>query len=699
MVDALPLVWALHSEPRLSLDTTVRSLVVLLAIAAGRICSVAGPPEPPPTLTFVFLLAPTRRAMYVLFAMPGAFALLYVASYCRGVVAGGQQRRHGHGHGPRALPTAPQGHDALRPEARGWLLFLSICYLLAGTSFVVLVRCGVNVDVVLTVQYAALLLYSSLYAPALYNNYLQEAQYWKMAPLQRRLMQQSGRQSPGGGPGGGGGGGGRGGGRQSPPGYARAPQLHAAPGTTAGFNRKLLEAALDGVRMIGEEELALHELVGSGGFAEVYRASWVPADGVFSLSSASNGTGSTGGGGGGGGGNNSAASSPRESRQPSRQPSRGATPRSSETRTTAVDLEDAGVQPLVAAAATAAAAQQPPSSAAPAPPPAHKASAPPPAQPPAAQPAAATSPRNSPRKRQVVAVKQLRELPQELATLRAFCKEIQIMQKMWHPNVLCLLGVCAAGDGSLRIVTDFLPRGSIFHLLHRQSNPGPPAPWLALQLLSGCARGMRYLHARTPPIIHRDLKSQNLLVAADGSVQVADFGLSRECLRTAAMTRVGSVQWAAPEVLLGHGYSQKCDVWSFGVVCWELMTARIPFDGMSQVLVASKVALEGMRLPVPPDAPLQLLRLMARCWADEPGKRPEFGEIVAELDAVQQEVPAGPAPWAWLRDGPPTPRGERPVPTIAEGRPAAAAAAAAAAERPTAASDGSAPTPPRPINA
>ena len=295
-----------------------------------------------------------------------------------------------------------------------------------------------------------------------------------------------------------------------------------------------------------------------------------------------------------------------------------------------------------------------------------------------------------PRKRQVVAVKQLRELPQELATLRAFCKEIQIMQKMSHPNVLSLLGVCAAMDGSLRIVTDFLPRGSIFHLLHRQSAPGPPSPWLALQLLAGCARGMRYLHARQPAIIHRDLKSQNLLVAADGSVQVADFGLSRECLRTAAMTRVGSVQWAAPEVLLGHGYSQKCDVWSFGVVCWELMTARIPFDGMSQVLVASKVALEGMRLPVPPDAPLQLLRLMARCWADEPGKRPEFDEIVAELDAIQQEVPAGPAPWAWLRE---TARGERPA-AIAE-RPAAAAAA----ERPTAASDGSEPTPPRPINA
>ena len=115
---------------------------------------------------------------------------------------------------------------------------------------------------------------------------------------------------------------------------------------------------------------------------------------------------------------------------------------------------------------------------------------------------------------------------------------------------------------------------------------------------------------------------------------MADFGLSRECVRTAAMTRVGSVQWAAPEVLLGHGYSEKCDVWSFGVVCWETMTARVPFDGMSQVLVATRVALEGMRLPVPADAPMPLLRLMARCWAEVPALRPDFAEVLAELQAL-----------------------------------------------------------------
>ena len=144
-----------------------------------------------------------------------------------------------------------------------------------------------------------------------------------------------------------------------------------------------------------------------------------------------------------------------------------------------------------------------------------------------------------------------------------------------------------------------------------------------------------------------------MLVAADHTVKVADFGLARECLHTDAMTRVGSVQWAAPEVLLGQGYSHKCDLWSFGarrpcmhpatphihrarwpvagVVCWELLTSKVPFYGMSPVIVASKVALEGMRLPVPPNSPRILLRLMARCWSEAPVRRPNFSECLEIL--------------------------------------------------------------------
>ena len=141
-------------------------------------------------------------------------------------------------------------------------------------------------------------------------------------------------------------------------------------------------------------------------------------------------------------------------------------------------------------------------------------------------------------------------------------------------------------------VTELCPRGSLFDYLHAKKGGRKLPPALTMRLLLDTAAGVRHLHEATPRCIHRDLKCQNLLLGSGMELKVADFGLSRECFATAAMTRVGSVQWAAPEVLLGHGYSHKCDLWSFGVVCWETMTARVPFDGMSQVLVATRVALD-----------------------------------------------------------------------------------------------------------
>ena len=96
---------------------------------------------------------------------------------------------------------------------------------------------------------------------------------------------------------------------------------------------------------------------------------------------------------------------------------------------------------------------------------------------------------------------------------------------------------------------------------------------------------------------------------------MADFGLSREMNHTHAMTRVGTLQWVAPEVLLGERYSHKCDMYSFGVVIWELVTGVVPFDGINRNELARKVAVEGMRLPPPPGTPHGLLVIMAKCFA------------------------------------------------------------------------------------
>ena len=92
------------------------------------------------------------------------------------------------------------------------------------------------------------------------------------------------------------------------------------------------------------------------------------------------------------------------------------------------------------------------------------------------------------------------------------------------------------------------------------------------------------------------------------------------------------------QVLLGRSYSHKCDLWSFGVVCWEVLTARVPFDGMSPATVATQVAMEGMRLPVPPGVSIRLLRLIARCWSEQPEHRPEFGTLEVELQGVVNEL-------------------------------------------------------------
>ncbi|EOD14138.1 hypothetical protein EMIHUDRAFT_66624, partial [Emiliania huxleyi CCMP1516] len=251
-----------------------------------------------------------------------------------------------------------------------------------------------------------------------------------------------------------------------------------------------------------------------------------------------------------------------------------------------------------------------------------------------------------------VAVKQLHAAPQDTRAMRSFCQEVGLMGRLSHPNLVRLYGATVSPDGSLGIVTELLPRASVFALLHPRGARGaagdtpPPLP-LVWRLLRGCARGMAYLHSLNPPIIHRDLKSQNLLLAEDYTLKVADFGLACEYLRSdhsQAMSRVGSVQWAAPEVLLGEAYSHKCDLWSFGVVCWELLTAAIPFHGLSDVTVATKVALDGMRLPVPTGAPRPLLRLMARCWAEDPRRRPEFRALVSFLEDLAAIAGASPPP-------------------------------------------------------
>uniref|UniRef100_A0A453GAA2 Serine/threonine-protein kinase CTR1 n=2 Tax=Aegilops tauschii subsp. strangulata TaxID=200361 RepID=A0A453GAA2_AEGTS len=161
--------------------------------------------------------------------------------------------------------------------------------------------------------------------------------------------------------------------------------------------------------------------------------------------------------------------------------------------------------------------------------------------------------------------------------INTFRQEVSLMKKLRHPNIILFMGAVLSQQ-RLCIVTEFLPRGSLFRLL--RTNIGKMDPRRRVNMAIDIARGMNYLHNSIPTVVHRDLKSPNLLVDKNWTVKVADFGLSRLKLETFLTTKTGkgTPQWMAPEVLRSEPSNEKSDVFSYGVVLWELITQKIPWD-------------------------------------------------------------------------------------------------------------------------
>jgi serine/threonine protein kinase len=141
----------------------------------------------------------------------------------------------------------------------------------------------------------------------------------------------------------------------------------------------------------------------------------------------------------------------------------------------------------------------------------------------------------------------------------------------------------------------------------------------------GVACGMEFFHSKR--LIHRDLKSLNILLDEDGHPRIADFGLSRvwgDCVMT---QKVGTKQWMAPEVIRGAKYDEKADVYSFGIVLWELLTQLEPFKDFNEYHLMTRVVIEGVRPRIPATCPTKLAQLIANCWDGNPENRPSFKTI------------------------------------------------------------------------
>eukprot|EP01043_Picozoa_sp_COSAG02_P046893 COSAG02_NODE_4434_length_5361_cov_7.512353_3_plen_1075_part_00 len=275
-----------------------------------------------------------------------------------------------------------------------------------------------------------------------------------------------------------------------------------------------------------------------------------------------------------------------------------------------------------------------------------------------------------------VAVKRLHRQDLSQEVLDAMKDEIGVMTRLHHPNIVMLMGMCTAPPW-VSVVTEFLGKSA------RTTNGGTAYIATVHQLLHGTvtkltnrhiksfsldvARGMSYLHNCLPPIIHRDLKSANLLLTTSLQVKIADFGTAST--RT-ALTRQGSppfkqltpeeimskddadddddddeeddqvattMAYAAPEVMVGGHVGLPCDVFSFGVVLWELFTRQKPWDGIHPVKVSYMVGKEGQRLELPKALPESVAKgLIGECWETDPYARPSFPELLQRIDAAIQ---------------------------------------------------------------
>ncbi|KAE9585414.1 putative protein kinase TKL-CTR1-DRK-2 family [Lupinus albus] len=231
-----------------------------------------------------------------------------------------------------------------------------------------------------------------------------------------------------------------------------------------------------------------------------------------------------------------------------------------------------------------------------------------------------------------VAVKILMEQDFYAERSREFLREVAIMKLLRHPNIVLFMGAVTQPP-NLSIVTEYLSRGSLYRLLHKPGAKEMLDERRRLSMAYDVAKGMNYLHKRNPPIVHRDLKSPNLLVDKKYTVKVCDFGLSRLKANTflSSKSAAGTPEWMAPEVLRDEPSNEKSDVYSFGIILWELATLQQPWSNLNPAQVVAAVGFKGKRLEIPHDLNPQLASIIEACWANEPWKRPSFSSIMDSL--------------------------------------------------------------------
>lgn len=230
-------------------------------------------------------------------------------------------------------------------------------------------------------------------------------------------------------------------------------------------------------------------------------------------------------------------------------------------------------------------------------------------------------------------------------------KEAQVMKTLSHPNIVLFM---EAGfyKGSICIISEYCARGSLRDVLKRANVKHLSWP-TKLRLALGISHGVQYLHNANPPMIHRDLKSPNVLVDDSWHAKIADFGTLRfsEIVSSVQHTQrtkehqmemtglVGTTRWMAPEVIRGDKiYTSKVDIYSLALIFWELIEGQLPFESTRWNTEIEKLVLAGKRPVIRADlCPLRWKLLIVTCWHANPQERPTIQQVINSLQRIARE--------------------------------------------------------------
>ena len=240
----------------------------------------------------------------------------------------------------------------------------------------------------------------------------------------------------------------------------------------------------------------------------------------------------------------------------------------------------------------------------------------------------------------IVAVKKLHLIHLNKDAEKNLFNELSLLNRIRHPNIISFYGACLEKD-HYALIMEFMSLGSLYHILHEEKLQFSWSQRFSIALQA--ARAIHYLHRFQPTILHRDIKSLNLLLDKHHSefiVKICDFGMAKTRSDITAQTKVNALMaftlsWTAPEVLDLATYTTKSDIFSLGIVFWEIASYKRPYDD-HQNNVIPQFVLSGRRLKIPNDTPPSFQTIINKCWTQKPEDRPTSVDLLKMINECIQ---------------------------------------------------------------